>query len=186
MVATVCFSWLSTLYFELGVIFDKIHGHTWGEFSFPCSFYTHHLLNNTQLNINSVQGINHILLIFLFIKRQRNLDKMTENKEESLFKGGDTQFLELFIVMYTPNYFCSGVYLSQLQASVQPFMHVPWQEYTIWLLIKLCDNKMNACPFSRIGSCRQTWKLTREWRSSAHYSIYETRGKPGAALQTPL
>ena len=46
-------------------------------------------------------------------------------------------------MMYTPNPSCSGVYLSQIHASIQPVKHVPWQGYTAWVLIILCDKELN-------------------------------------------
>ena len=40
------------------------------------------------------------------------------NKRGKSCKRGNTQLLELFITMYTPNDSCSGVYLSQTHASI--------------------------------------------------------------------
>ena len=71
------------------------------------------------------------------------------NKRGKSLKRGETQLLKLFIIMYTPNPSCSGVYLSQLHALVQPFRHVPLKVYTTWLLIKLCVFGIFTCCLSR-------------------------------------
>ena len=55
------------------------------------------------------------------------------NKRGKSCKRGNTQLLELFITMYTPNDSCSGVYLSQTHASITASQACTVTGYTTWL-----------------------------------------------------
>ena len=129
--STVFLSSLLTLRFQLGVICDQIHGHI------SISMQSVHTSTNQQnANVHAstfyilrVLGINHAHSIFLFFKRQRKRDKMTVIREKKSFKRGNIQLLQILIIMYTPNYSCCGVYLSQIHSSMNPVKHLPWLGY---------------------------------------------------------
>ena len=92
------------------------------------------------------QGLNRVLLIFLLTMRERIRNKMTGIREK-IPKKGETHFLKLFIIMYTPALVCTWL------NNIQPFRIVPCTMYTRWLLIKLCDKKRNPCLFKIFTCC---------------------------------
>ena len=92
----------------MATLLEYIHCH---------AFYTH-LSAQQHASVHGYgQGLNRVLLIFLFTKRQRMRDKMTAIREENPLKKGGHSPPEAFITMYTANLSCSGVYLSQVHGT---------------------------------------------------------------------
>ena len=115
--STLFFSWLWAVNSQFKCVPCSDTRQLSGKISIP--MHSVHTLSAQQhASVHGLgQGLNRVLLIFLFTKRQRKRDKMTGIREKNPLKKVDTHLLKLFIIMYTPNPSCSGVYLSQVHGT---------------------------------------------------------------------
>ena len=91
------------------------------------------------------QGWNRVLLIFLFTKRQRIRDKMTATREKVLKKSGHSSPEALHHHVHAKSFLLPACTCLRYMVHGPDIRHVPCTMYTTWLLIKLCDKKMNVC-----------------------------------------
>ena len=107
---------------ELGVIRDQTHGHTLGEYPFPCRVYIKTCYCTLFRFGDKPCTINIVLH-----KKTKKKGQHDCNKREKSLGSENAKLLELSTVMYTLNDSCSSVYLSKIcsPSLIQPVKHIP-------------------------------------------------------------
>ena len=101
---------------NLSVICDQMHGNSLRIYPFPGILYTPFCLTTRQCTWlgTRIEPCSFNLSLHQETKEKGRNDW---NKREKYLKKVDTQLLKLFFIMYTPNPYCSGVYLSQVHGT---------------------------------------------------------------------
>ena len=135
----------------MATIWEYIHSH---------EFCTH-LSSQQHASVHGLgQGLNHVLLISLFTKRQRIRDKMNAIREEIPKRGEHSSpenSLSSCTCQILPALVCTCL---RYMVHGPAIRHVPCTMYTTGLLIKLCDKKINACllDYSHVAFLGHTWQ----------------------------